>query len=104
MLLTSLPFRVWMDGWGRAILLTSSIVATISGLIGGVGRGNATYIITWLSHLGFGWRGGEGSVMCDNVLLLLAQRHLCHTMSLSALAPAPKHDATLDVFLAPSWS
>ena len=39
--------------------------------------------------------------MCDNVLAVLAQGHICYAMR-SSLAPARRHDATLsDLILAP---
>ena len=35
----SRPFQGWLEGWGGAMLLTSSLGSAIWGLVGGVGRG-----------------------------------------------------------------
>ena len=52
------PFRVWLWGWGGPC---NFILAWLS-LLGfgwGGGEGSFNFIMTWLSHLGFGWGGGE---------------------------------------------
>ena len=49
------PFRVWFGGEGSFYLhhyLTQPFRVCLGG------RGHSTYIIAWLSHLGFGWGGG----------------------------------------------
>ena len=46
------PFKVWLGGGEGSFFLYSNFGW-------GVGRDHSSYLITWLSHLGFGW-GDDG--------------------------------------------
>ena len=53
------------------ILLTLSLETAFKGFLGAVGRDHSTYIITWLSHLGFGCGMGDGgAVGCGGVCVI----------------------------------
>ena len=83
------PFRVWLGGRGRIRLENRSLVACDCLLTSPFAR----------------WRmddGGGGEVwggVCEDVLLLLAQKHICYTMSRSSPAPVHQHDFTLSHLL-----
>ena len=109
-------------GWGMGRDHSTCIITWLSHLGFGWGGGEGSFFLyNYLTQLGkpliHSMRlfahitccgMGDGGVVgcggvrwgvCDNVLLLLAQRPICYTMSRSSLAPANQHDLTLSHFL-----